>query len=481
MTRTDGRGRDVTGRLGHDHDGCRTSALGFADVLETLDTAAVRRWCATGLDRLRSHRHEIDELNVYPVPDGDTGTNLVLTMTAAAEAIDGVPDGPDERHSALGRLLHLLARGALLGARGNSGVILSQIFGGMADGVTGADAAGAVAYAAALDRAATAARQAVADPVEGTILTVARAAADAAAGPGRAADAVDGLDRAAAAAADRAVARAGSGPDDPGWSLAAAVAASADAARAALARTPEQLPALARAGVVDAGGRGLVVLLDALVEVVVGAPPSDAGPPPGRGDGRPGRSDVDDRGGGVPAAPWVKAGVAAMRETGSDRYGYEVQYLLDAPESAVAALRAGSARAGRLAGRGRYPRPRPGRPYLERARARQRRRRGDRGGRPGGPPVPDLGDPVRRSDRAGGAVRHRGHDRHGKCDGRSTWCRGPRPTPPTPPAARSPLTPETPQPPPRPTTPRAARSRIRRTARWSSCADGAGHGGAVHG
>src|SRR3569833_4256790 len=100
-----------------------------------VDAGAVRRWCATGLDALRRHQGEIDALNVYPVPDGDTGTNLVLTMTAAAEALDG--DLPAEAgETALGTILRRLARGALLGARGNSGVILSQLFKGLAEALS---------------------------------------------------------------------------------------------------------------------------------------------------------------------------------------------------------------------------------------------------------------------------------------------------------------------------------------------------------
>jgi uncharacterized protein len=264
------------------------------DVLDTLDATAVRNWCTVGLERLRGHQHEIDELNVYPVPDGDTGTNLVLTMTSAGEAVAAEPAEPDGRTTGLGVVLRCLARGALLGARGNSGVILSQIFGGIAETLAEVPAADGRALAAAFDRAADSARLAVAAPVEGTILTVVRAAADAA-----------------------LAASVNGGGDD----LAAVVRSAADAARTALARTPEQLPALARAGVVDAGGRGLVVLLDALVEVVTGATPAGAEAPV------------------VPAAPPRRAAVDAVRETGSDEFGYEVQYLLDAPDEAVDRLR----------------------------------------------------------------------------------------------------------------------------------------------
>jgi dihydroxyacetone kinase-like predicted kinase len=100
-------------------------------VLETLDDDAVHRWCGGGLASLRAHQHEIDELNVYPVPDGDTGTNLVLTLASAQQALDEPSD--ESTGSPLGRAMRRMARGALLGARGNSGVIVSQILRGMAD------------------------------------------------------------------------------------------------------------------------------------------------------------------------------------------------------------------------------------------------------------------------------------------------------------------------------------------------------------
>jgi uncharacterized protein len=254
-------------------------------VLESLDAGAVRRWCAAGLDALRRHQVEIDELNVYPVPDGDTGTNLVLTVTSAWQALDAEADaGPA---ASVERVVRCMARGALLGARGNSGVIVSQILRGVADALAGVPTARGRAMAEALTVAARAAYAAVAEPVEGTVLSVAAGAA------------------AAARAADT---------DD----LAAVVRAAAEGAAKALARTPEQLPVLARAGVVDAGGRGLVVLLDALVEVVTGQARADATAAPARGP----------------------RGLTVARETGSPEFSYEVQYLLDAGEEAVERLKA---------------------------------------------------------------------------------------------------------------------------------------------
>ncbi|WFE96838.1 DAK2 domain-containing protein [Micromonospora sp. WMMD987] len=255
---------------------------------DTLDAAAVGHWCASGLAALRRHQGEIDELNVYPVPDGDTGTNLVLTLTSAQQALAmDLGTLPGDGTTAHGHALRLLARGALLGARGNSGVILSQILRGLADTLGGVPTVAGRALAAALRAATTAAYAAVARPVEGTVLSVVAAAATAA-------EQADSDDL-------RAVARA-----------------AAAAATHALARTPQQLPALAHAGVVDAGGRGLCLLLDALVEVVTGESPPEP----------------------TPVVRPARPPLTGVRETGSPEYAYEVQFLLDAPHEAVTRLRA---------------------------------------------------------------------------------------------------------------------------------------------
>ncbi|MEP6696138.1 MAG: DAK2 domain-containing protein, partial [Pseudonocardiales bacterium] len=248
-------------------------------MVQALDDAAARRWCRGALAALISARQEIDHLNVYPVPDGDTGTNLMHTMGAAAAALDAEPDLPG-----LGPVLHCMARGALLGARGNSGVILSQVLRGAAEALAATPVPGGRDLARALSRAAEAAYAAVADPVEGTILSVARAAARAAEGAG----------------------------DD----LAAVVTAAAAGAARALELTPEQLPALARAGVVDAGGRGLVILLEALVAVLTGV------------------TDRHSRGAPVPLR-----NVDTAQQGASSDYSYEVQYLLEADDEAAAVLR----------------------------------------------------------------------------------------------------------------------------------------------
>ena len=143
-----------------------------------LDAKVVLRWCRAALAGLAEAREEIDALNVYPVPDGDTGTNLYLTLESATEAAERA----HRENAALGPVLAAIARGALLGARGNSGVILAQMFRAVADALGTADdtAIQPAMFAAALTDAADAGYAAVAHPVEGTMLSVARAAAQAA-------------------------------------------------------------------------------------------------------------------------------------------------------------------------------------------------------------------------------------------------------------------------------------------------------------
>jgi len=262
-------------------------ASGPVQAPPALDVAVLLRWGGAALAALRAHRREIDDLNVYPVADSDTGTNLLLTWEAVDEALR-TAGGTAADPAPLGRAVAAMASGALLGARGNSGVILSQLLRGMADVLAPLGSAGGAQLAAALGRAAESAYEAVAVPVEGTVLTVARAAAEAA----RAAEPADDL-----GAVTRAAARG---------------------AAAALARTPGQLAVLARAGVVDAGGRGLVLLLEALAQAVDGRPPSDLPPV---------------------LVPRPEGALDGQRESGSADFGYEVQYLLDAGDEAVGRLR----------------------------------------------------------------------------------------------------------------------------------------------
>ncbi|WP_137161787.1 DAK2 domain-containing protein, partial [Blastococcus sp. CCUG 61487] len=209
-------------------------------MLLVLDEAAVGRWCRTAVEALSEARASLDELNVFPVPDGDTGTNLLLTAQAALAAVEA--DGGEAAEP----VWSVLARGAVLGARGNSGTILAQLVRGLADELAGRPPADGPAFAAAMEKAAALAYSAVADPEEGTFLSVSRAAAEA------------------------AVAEVARGRT----SLAEVATAVADGARAALDRTPEQLAALRDAGVVDAGGAGLCLVLDALVTTVTGVEPA---------------------------------------------------------------------------------------------------------------------------------------------------------------------------------------------------------------
>jgi DAK2 domain fusion protein YloV len=201
-----------------------------------LETA--RRLARGALAALEAARRRIDDLNVYPVPDGDTGTNMTLTARAVVEVLDA--SSADDRAT----LAHEATRAALLGARGNSGVILSQILRGAVEPLTAeAGAIDAALVARALRGASDAAYGAVREPVEGTMLTVARALAE------------DAERRAASVA-------------EPGSLLEAVLAAGEEA----LARTPEQLQVLKQAGVVDAGGAGLLELVRGLLHVLTGAP-----------------------------------------------------------------------------------------------------------------------------------------------------------------------------------------------------------------
>ena len=210
-------------------------------TLEQLDADALRDTVTTFRDTMRIHQAAINRLNVYPVPDGDTGTNMARTLDAVVAEMAKL----DEQGGAgeLDPTCDAISYGALMGARGNSGVILSQIMRGIASTLKGKATAGASVVADALTAASDAAYTAVLKPIEGTILTVARESA---------------------AGAREASAK--------GESLADVLRAARDAGRAALAKTPEQLPVLKDAGVVDAGGAGYLLLLDSALHVVDGEP-----------------------------------------------------------------------------------------------------------------------------------------------------------------------------------------------------------------
>lgn len=207
-----------------------------------LDASGLLDWAHAAVGGLVVHAEEMNRLNVFPVADADTGINMLFTMRAAlAEAEKRAKKSTD-----VAQVAAALARGALHGARGNSGVILSQILRGLADVTTSASAdITAAVFGAALRHAVGLAVESMGEEIPGTIVSVLHAAAGAA--------------EQCAAAGDE---------------LSDTVVATADAAVIALEKTPEQLAVLAECGVVDAGGRGLVVLLDALAATLTGHTPA---------------------------------------------------------------------------------------------------------------------------------------------------------------------------------------------------------------
>ena len=251
-------------------------------------------WSRGTRSALAAHRAAINRLNVYPVPDGDTGTNMALTLESVVAELAGAD--PD-----MAATCKAISHGSLMGARGNSGVILSQILRGVTDVLRDAPAADGAVMARAFVAASDAAYSAVMRPVEGTILTVIREASTA-----------------AATAAER------------GEPLVGVLDAARTSGADALARTPELLPVLAKAGVVDAGGTGLLLLVDAALSVVDGRPV----PEPEVGDG-----ELD--------AELAAALAAAHAESAGDGHGdggvadlrYEVMYFLEAPDDTIPAFK----------------------------------------------------------------------------------------------------------------------------------------------
>lgn len=241
---------------------------------------------------LEQNAPAINALNVFPVPDGDTGTNMLLTMQSAVKEI-----AEHTGHNA-SEIAHKFAQGAILGARGNSGVILSQILKGFASKKDGAEAYTAQELASALQRASENAYAAVMRPVEGTILTVARAMAEAAT-------------------------EAASETSDVRMLLRRVT----ERAHQALERTPEMLPVLKQAGVVDSGGKGLVTILEGISRSLHGEalPP----PPPAR-DESPLQLAADTQALLDAPPPFLADG----------RYGYDIQYLVRGQGLDVEAMRA---------------------------------------------------------------------------------------------------------------------------------------------
>jgi DAK2 domain fusion protein YloV len=260
--------------------------------LERFSVAALRDTVVVFRDLVKAHQEAVNRLNVYPVPDGDTGTNMARTLDTVVAEVEGAPA---ELRATCGAISH----GSLMGARGNSGVILSQILRGVASTLRDREELDGQAVADALSAGAAAAYQAVLKPVEGTILTVARETGEAA----------------------RAAAVAGS-------DLAGVLAAARAAGGSSLARTPELLPVLADAGVVDAGGAGFLLLLDAARHVVAGQPLPEA--PEGSGAAPVGAS--------FEAVATRRSDVEGELDVSEQRY--EVMYFCDLVDERIEELKA---------------------------------------------------------------------------------------------------------------------------------------------
>ena len=234
---------------------------------------------------LERHVSEINAINVFPVPDGDTGTNMFLTMRSTMEEAERLPAS-----ATVSGVLAAMAHGALMGARGNSGVILSQVLRGFAAACEGLEHLDGATVACGLSAGSDAAYKAVTQPVEGTILSVVRAAAEAAVEMESVGD------------------------------VGAVLASAADAAQAAVQRTPRQLPALAEAGVVDAGGQGLFVLLQGLAAHARGEELAPAAQ----------RSPVEE--------DWLKV-TRELHGRESSLYGYCTEFLVGGERLDLAATR----------------------------------------------------------------------------------------------------------------------------------------------
>tara|TARA_Y100000768_G_scaffold118094_1_gene87240 strand:+ start:17798 stop:19438 length:1641 start_codon:yes stop_codon:yes gene_type:complete len=247
------------------------------ETVSFLTTAQIVEVISAFHDALEAHKESINRLNVYPVPDGDTGTNMFLTVASVLEEMR--PADLNDREAVCAAMSH----GSLMGARGNSGVILSQVLRGMSSGFVKAKDIDAEVLASALTEASVAADGAVMKPVEGTILTVVREVA-----------------RAAQQAAETD-------------SIVPTIEAALREGEAALERTPEQLSVLKEAGVVDAGGAGFLLLLHGILRVL---------------DGR--ELPKPENAEGVPSVA-----VDTTEEVGVSENRYEVMYLLNAPDEDI--------------------------------------------------------------------------------------------------------------------------------------------------
>ena len=203
--------------------------------VESCDGQELKEMFAAATLWLEKSASAIDALNVFPVPDGDTGTNMLLTMRSTVEEAQRVSD------KSASIVMQAMARGALMGARGNSGVILSQIIRGLAKGLEGKSHLNGEDLALSLQEACGLAYKAISRPVEGTILTVLREATEA------------------------AQQKANNNGD-----LISVMEATVDAARESVAKTPKLLPVLREADVVDAGGQGLYIILEGMLRFLKG-------------------------------------------------------------------------------------------------------------------------------------------------------------------------------------------------------------------
>jgi len=251
-------------------------------ALETLDSKNLANLMYCFRDALQDHKESLNSLNVYPVPDGDTGSNMAATLNSVVSEIESL-----EENLELENIVEAISHGSLMGARGNSGVIISQILRGFVSEIKSASrkTVDANLFSEALNTAATAAYEAVGNPVEGTILTVVRETAE---------------------AAEKAVSEESD--------LLPVAEIAREAAKRSLDSTPELLPVLARAGVVDAGGSGFLLMLDSLLHVL---------------DDRP-----------MPEPEVVTVSVDALildvrDETSNSGTRYEVMYFLEAPDDLI--------------------------------------------------------------------------------------------------------------------------------------------------
>lgn len=247
----------------------------------------LRKMARAGLVWLERNRDHVNSLNVFPVPDGDTGTNMLLTMRSAYARIEA----GDENH--VGKVAGQLAQGALMGARGNSGVILSQIWRGLAAGLSSVETFTTADLAQAFQMASDTAYKGVMRPVEGTILTVIR--------------------EGAAEAADAA-----RKSEDLRFMLERIL----ERCQQALERTPDLLPILRQAGVVDSGGQGLVYILEGMMRYAQG------------------ELSLDEQAEARAAAEPVSAQALAVPEGGSLEFPYDVQFILTGRNLNVSQVRA---------------------------------------------------------------------------------------------------------------------------------------------